>query len=133
MRKLDKTETLVTIGDMTYVREVTKLFCMVVCVYISSLTQFAYFLKLFGLVNLLSKPSNAFKAQILLLHVFAQRVTLTPVRVTHFTQYPIYNFRIYLLFLCVNCVDLHSVVDILVDIGPIYPGYRMNFFLLLLF
>ena len=25
MRKLDKTETLVTIGDMTYVREVTKL------------------------------------------------------------------------------------------------------------
>ena len=25
MRKLDKTETLVTIGDMTYVREITKL------------------------------------------------------------------------------------------------------------
>ena len=33
MRKLDKTETLVTIGDMTYVREVTKLTCIVVCVY----------------------------------------------------------------------------------------------------
>ena len=32
MRKLDKTETLVTIGDMTYVREVTKLTCSVVCV-----------------------------------------------------------------------------------------------------
>ena len=46
MRKLDKTETLVTIGDMTYVREVTKLTCTVVCVYISNLTQFAYFLSL---------------------------------------------------------------------------------------
>ena len=44
MRKLDKTDTLVTIGDMKYVREVTKLTCIVVCVYISSLTQFAYFL-----------------------------------------------------------------------------------------
>ena len=53
MRKLDKTETLVTIGDMTYVRKVTKLTCIVVCVYISSLTQFAYFLSLFELVNLL--------------------------------------------------------------------------------
>ena len=59
MRDLDKTETLVTIGDMTYVREVTKLTCIVVCVYISSLTQFAYFLSLFELENLLSKPSNA--------------------------------------------------------------------------
>ena len=67
MRKLDKTETLVTIGDMTYVREVTKLTCIVVCVYISSLTQFAYFLSLFELVNLLYKPSNDFKAQVLLL------------------------------------------------------------------
>ena len=47
MRKLDKTETLVIIGDMTYVREVTKLTCIVVCVYISSLNQFAYFLSLF--------------------------------------------------------------------------------------
>ena len=36
--------------------------CIVVCVYIPSLTQFAYFLSLFELVNLLSKPSNAFKA-----------------------------------------------------------------------
>ena len=64
MHKLDKTETLVTIGDMKYVREVTKLTCIVVCVYIhvSSLTQFAYFLSLFELVNLLSKPPNAFKA-----------------------------------------------------------------------
>ena len=51
---------------MTYVREVTKLTCIVVCVYISSLTQFAYFLSLFELGNLLSKPSNAFKAKILL-------------------------------------------------------------------
>ena len=56
---------------MTYVREVAKLTCMVVCVYISSLTQSAYFLSLFELVSLLSKQLNAFKAQILLLHVFA--------------------------------------------------------------
>ena len=62
MRKLDKTETLVTIGDMTYVREVTKLTCIVVCVYISSLTQSAYFLRLFELVSLLYKQFNAFKA-----------------------------------------------------------------------
>ena len=62
MRKLDKTETLVTIGDITYVREVTKLTCIVVCIYISSLTQFAYFLSLFELVSILSKQFNAFKA-----------------------------------------------------------------------
>ena len=62
MRKLDKTETLVTTGDMTYVREVTKLTCIVVCVYISSLTQSAYFLSLFELLSLLSKQFNAFKA-----------------------------------------------------------------------
>ena len=42
MCKLDKTETSVTIGDMTYIREVSKLTCIVVCVYISSLTQFAF-------------------------------------------------------------------------------------------
>ena len=53
MRKLDKTETLVTIGDMTYVREVTELTCIVLCVYISNLTQFAYFLSLFELVSLI--------------------------------------------------------------------------------
>ena len=62
LRKLDKTETLVTIGNMTYVREVTKLTCTVLCVYISSLTQFAYFLSLFEQVSLLSKQFNAFKA-----------------------------------------------------------------------
>ena len=52
MRELDKTETSTTIGSMTYVREVTKLTCIVVCVYISSLTQFAYFLSLFELVSI---------------------------------------------------------------------------------
>ena len=62
MLKLEKIEALVTIGDMTYVREETKLTCIVVCVYISSLTQFAYFLSLSKLVNILFKPSNAFKA-----------------------------------------------------------------------
>ena len=61
MRKLDKTETLVTIGDMTYVREVTKLTCIVVSVYISSLAQFAYFLSLFELVSLLSKVPLTFR------------------------------------------------------------------------
>ena len=71
MRKFDKTETLISIGDTTYVREVTKLTCIVVCVNISSLTQFAYFLSLFELVSLQSKQFNAFKAYILLLHVFS--------------------------------------------------------------
>ena len=62
MRKLDKTETSVTIDYMACVREVTKLTCIVVCVYISSFNQFAYFLSLFEVVSLLSKPFNAFKA-----------------------------------------------------------------------
>ena len=62
MLKWNKTETLVTIGDMTYVREVTKLTCIVICVYISSLTQFVYFLSLLELVNFSSKPANVFKA-----------------------------------------------------------------------
>ena len=60
MRKLDKTETLVTMGVTTYVREVIKLTWIVVCVYLSSLTKFAYFLSLFELVSLLSKQFNAF-------------------------------------------------------------------------
>ena len=55
-------------------------------------------------------------------YVFAQRVTLT--RVTHFTHYPIYNFSIYWLFLSVICIGLHSVVDILVDFEPMYPGFE---------
>ena len=76
MRKLDKTETLVTIGDMTYVREVTKLTYIVVCVYISSLTQFGYFPSLFELEILfrfsylitpyVAQVSSAFNAWILL-------------------------------------------------------------------
>ena len=41
-----------------------------VCVYISSFIQFAHFLSLFELISLLSKQSSAFKAQLLLLHVF---------------------------------------------------------------
>ena len=89
MRKLNKTETLVTIGDMTYVREVTKLTCIVVCVFISSLTQFAYFLSLFELVNVLSKPSNVSRHRFCCYIVFAKRITLMLVRVSHFTHYPI--------------------------------------------
>ena len=60
MRKLDKTETFVTLGDMTYVRETTKLTCIVVCVYFLSLTYSAYFLSLFELLSLSSKQFNAF-------------------------------------------------------------------------
>ena len=71
MHKLDKTETLVTIGDMTYVREVTETTFYKLTVYISSLIQSAYFLSLFELVKLLSKQFNASKAYILLLHVFS--------------------------------------------------------------
>ena len=44
------------------------------------------FSELFELVSLLSKQFYAFKAYILLLHVFSLRVTLTRVRVTQFTQ-----------------------------------------------
>ena len=62
MRRLYKTETSVTIGDMTYVREVTLLACTVICLYVSSLTQFAYFLCLFELVSLLTNKFNSFKA-----------------------------------------------------------------------
>ena len=49
-------------------------------------TQFVYFLGLFELLSLLFKLFNAFKAHILLLHMFSQFVTLTRVRVTHFTH-----------------------------------------------
>ena len=91
MRKLDKTETVITIGDMTYVREVTKLTCIVVCVYISSLTQFAYFLSLFELVNpMLSRHR-------LCCYMCLPNALLLRgwVRVTHFARYPIYNFSTY--------------------------------------
>ena len=71
MRKLDKTETSVTISDMTYVREVTETDFYNVCVYISSLIQSEYFLGWFELQKLLSKQFNSFKAYILLLHVFS--------------------------------------------------------------
>ena len=50
------------------------------CVYISSLIQSAYFLSLFALVSLLSKQLNAFKAYVLLQHVFFLGVTLTGTR-----------------------------------------------------
>ena len=43
MRKLDKTETYVLIGDMTYLREVTET-DFYNCVFISSLIQSAFFL-----------------------------------------------------------------------------------------
>ena len=45
-----------------------------------------YFLGLFELLSLLFKQLNAYKAYILLLHMFSQFVTLTRVRVTHFTH-----------------------------------------------
>ena len=88
MRKLDKTEILVTIGDMTYVWEVTKLTCIIVCVYISSLNQFAYFLSLFELVNLLSKPFRSVKGT----DFAATCVCPTRYSLTH---YPVYNFSRY--------------------------------------
>ena len=53
--------------------------------------------------------------------MFAKRVTLT--RVTHFTHYPIYNFSIYWLFLSIICIGLHSVVDILVELELMCPGF----------
>ena len=40
-----------------------------------------------------------------------------------FTHSPIYNSSIYELFLSIKFIDLHSVVDTLVDFEPI-PGYE---------
>ena len=74
---------------MIYVREVTKLTCIVVCVYISSLTQFAYFLSLFELVSLLSKQFNAFKATCVCL----TRYSYAGAGYTFYL--PIYDFSIY--------------------------------------
>ena len=61
MRKLDKTKTFVTIGDMTYVREVTKLTYSCMCSYFQfdSICVFSEFVEL---VCLLSKQVNAFEA-----------------------------------------------------------------------
>ena len=96
MSKLDKSETLVIIGDMTYVREVTKLTCIVVCVYISSLTQFAHFLSLFEQVSLLSKQFNVLRHRFCCYMCLPNALLLrgVRVRVTHFTHSPIYNFSI---------------------------------------
>ena len=82
-RKLDKTETLVTIGDMTNVSEETETdFYNSMSLYFQ-FDSVCIFSGLFELVSLLSKRFHAFKAYILLLHVFSLRVTLTRVRVTH--------------------------------------------------
>ena len=54
MCESDKTENLVTTGDMTYAREVAELTSITVWVYTSSLIQSAYFLSWFELVSLLS-------------------------------------------------------------------------------
>ena len=87
MLKLDKTESLVTIGDMAYVREVNETdFCNCMCVNFQFDTL-CVFLSLFQLEKLLCKEFNAFKAYILLLHVFflTRSLTRMQVRVTHFT------------------------------------------------
>ena len=62
-----------------------RLCCIVVCVYISSLTQFAYFLSLFELFYL-SHPMLSMHRFCCYI-VFAQRITLTLVRFAHFTHY----------------------------------------------
>ena len=70
---------------MTYVREVTETdLYNSMCLYFQ-FDSIWLFSEMFELVSLLSKQFHAFKAYILLLHVFSLRVTLTPVRVTHFT------------------------------------------------
>ena len=55
--------------------------------------------------------------------VFAQRVTLTLLRVSHFTHYPIITLAYIDYVLSVICMSLHSVVDILVDFEPMCPGF----------
>ena len=71
---------------MIYVREVTD-FYNYMCLYFQ-FDSICVFSELFELVSLLSKYFYAFKAYVLLLHVFSLRVTLTRVRVTHFTHSP---------------------------------------------
>ena len=61
MCKFNKTETLVLIGDMTFVREVTKLTCNCMCLYFQ-FDSICVFLSLFELVSLLSKQFHAFDA-----------------------------------------------------------------------
>ena len=71
---------------MAYVREVTEtdLYnCMCLFFQFDSICVVS---ELFYLVSLLSKQFRAFKAGILLLHVFSLYVTLTRVRVTHFSH-----------------------------------------------
>ena len=71
---------------MTYVRDVTSTDlhdCMCLYFQFDSIWVFSEY---FELVSLLSKQFHAFKAYILLLHVFSLRVILTRVRVTHFTH-----------------------------------------------
>ena len=65
--------------------------------------------------------------------VFAQRVTLTLVRVTHFTHSPIHNFSIHWLFLSVICSGRHSVVDILVFRVSGFESRESHDFFFLLF
>ena len=51
--------------------------------------------------------------------VFAQHVTLTLVRVSHFTHYPIITLAYIDYFTC----NMDWIVDILVDFGPMCPGF----------
>ena len=71
MRKLDKTETLVTIGGMTDLREVSETnFYHCMCLLLQ-FNPICVCFSLFELVSLLSKQFNAFDAYILLLHMFS--------------------------------------------------------------
>ena len=61
---------------------------MTICVYITSLFQSASFLSLYEVISLLSKQFNAFKAYILLLHVFLTRYSNTDA-CAGYTFYPL--------------------------------------------
>ena len=95
--------------------------------YISSLTQFAYFLSLFELVSLLSKQFNLSRHSFAATCVCLTRYSYAGAGYIYFTHYPIYNFSIYLLFLSFHSIGLYSAVDTSMDFVPILPGLEFIF------
>ena len=58
---------------------------------------------------------------------YVREVTKFVVRVTHFTYSPFHNVSIYYLFLSVNSIGLHSVVDTSVEFEPRLPGFESRY------
>ena len=99
---------------MTYVREVTKLTCIVVCVYISSLTQSAYFLSLFELGSLLSKNSTLSRHRFCCYMCLPNALLLRECGL-HILPTLLFITLVYIIFI---------LGDTSVDFDPIYPGFE---------